>query len=423
MEKRAAWISCVAMLIVMIFSAAVSMDYESAGSNGYYIGTNEWMWPVPDCRTITSGFGHRISPAAGASSDHKGIDIGCAEGTNIVAAKDGEVIIAQTSSSEGNWIAIKHNKHWTSYYMHCSTLLVDVGDQVTKGQVIALSGNTGISTGPHCHFAVLKDGTYMNPLKYVDADEKIVYASGGASGVRKEMVDYALQFVGNPYVYGGTSLTNGTDCSGFTMRIYEHFQIAIPRTAAAQYAASEQITRDKLLPGDLLFYQDSSGGIGHVTMYIGNDQVVHASNRREGIKISSISYRQPCGYGRFIQASYTDEDLKYMSAVIAAEALSNSKQGQAGVGYVVMNRVAAGGGSVKKVVTAPNQFNSPWPQYVKKGAPGWAVETAVEVLEGTAENPIGTKKYFCSKSYAREKKIEEKGIEVGDNVFFDECEW
>lgn len=117
---------------------------------------------------------------------------------------------------------------------------------------------------------------------------------------RQNVVNYALQFVGNPYVYGGTSLTNGTDCSGFTMRVYEHFGYYIPRVASAQMNALSSVDLSAIQPGDLLFYRGSDGDIGHVTMYIGGGQVVHASNSRTGIIVSNVGYRTPCGAGRII---------------------------------------------------------------------------------------------------------------------------
>ncbi len=117
---------------------------------------------------------------------------------------------------------------------------------------------------------------------------------------RQNIVNYALQFVGNPYVYGGTSLTNGTDCSGFTMGVYAHFGYGLPRVAAAQCAALTHVDFSEMQPGDLLFYKDSSGNVGHVTMYIGGGQVVHASSSTTGIIISSVGYRTPCAVGRVI---------------------------------------------------------------------------------------------------------------------------
>lgn len=117
---------------------------------------------------------------------------------------------------------------------------------------------------------------------------------------RQEIVNYALQFVGNPYVYGGTSLTNGTDCSGFTMSVYAHFGYGIPRTAAAQQQGLTNVDLSSIQPGDLLFYKDKSGHVGHVTMYIGGGQVVHASSSTTGIIVSNLNYRSACAAARII---------------------------------------------------------------------------------------------------------------------------
>ena len=117
---------------------------------------------------------------------------------------------------------------------------------------------------------------------------------------RQEVVNYALQFVGNPYVYGGTSLTNGTDCSGFTMSVYAHFGYGLPRTAAAQMQGLSSVVLSAIQPGDLLFYRGKDGSIGHVTMYIGGGQVVHASSSTTGIIVSGIGYRTPCAAARVI---------------------------------------------------------------------------------------------------------------------------
>lgn len=108
--------------------------------------------------------------------------------------------------------------------------------------------------------------------------------SGSTLG--QQIANFACQFVGNPYVWGGTSLTNGADCSGFVMSVYAHFGISLPRVAADQANAGTSVSVDNLQPGDLLFYH----GFGHVAIYIGNGQVVHASNRATGIKISNYNY-------------------------------------------------------------------------------------------------------------------------------------
>lgn len=112
------------------------------------------------------------------------------------------------------------------------------------------------------------------------------------SATRTAIVAYAKQFLGNPYVYGGTSLTNGADCSGFTQAIFGHFGITTGRSSRDQAVKGRQISVDSVQPGDLLFYA-SGDYINHVALYIGGGQVIHASNETTGIIISPYNYRTP----------------------------------------------------------------------------------------------------------------------------------
>lgn len=116
------------------------------------------------------------------------------------------------------------------------------------------------------------------------ATETVKQESSSTSG--QAVADYAVQFVGNPYVYGGTSLTDGADCSGFVQSVYAHFGYSLSRTAASQAGDGVAVSLDSLQPGDLIFYH----GYGHVGIYIGGGQIVHASNPSSGIKISSYNY-------------------------------------------------------------------------------------------------------------------------------------
>lgn len=116
----------------------------------------------------------------------------------------------------------------------------------------------------------------------------------GGTEFGRNVADYALQFVGNPYVYGGTSLTGGTDCSGYTQSVYRHFGVSIPRTSGEQAGFGREIPYEEMEPGDLVCYS------GHVAMYIGGGRIVHASSRKEGIKVSNdpayrtiVSVRRP----------------------------------------------------------------------------------------------------------------------------------
>lgn len=114
----------------------------------------------------------------------------------------------------------------------------------------------------------------------------------GVSDVRVSLVQYALQFVGNPYVWGGTSLTHGVDCSGFSMQVYAKYGVYLPHSSRAQANCGTRINASEAQPGDLFFY-GSGGSVNHVAVYIGGGQVVHASNHRDGIKISNAYYRTP----------------------------------------------------------------------------------------------------------------------------------
>ena len=131
------------------------------------LGDIHFIWPVPSSSRITSGFGDRESPTEGASTTHKGIDIGAASGSDIVASAYGEVIISTYSASAGNYIMLNHGGGVYTVYMHASKLLVEVGDTVKQGDVIAKVGSTGYSTGPHLHFGIRADGEYINPRNYV----------------------------------------------------------------------------------------------------------------------------------------------------------------------------------------------------------------------------------------------------------------
>ena len=120
----------------------------------------------PSSGRITSGFGKRNSPTKGASTNHQGIDISASTGASIVAAADGEVVIATYSYSAGNYIMIDHGGGVSTVYMHCSQLLVSKGQTVKKGQTIARVGSTGYSTGSHLHFGIRSGGSYVNPSNY-----------------------------------------------------------------------------------------------------------------------------------------------------------------------------------------------------------------------------------------------------------------
>ncbi|MCM1536995.1 MAG: C40 family peptidase [bacterium] len=114
----------------------------------------------------------------------------------------------------------------------------------------------------------------------------------GVTDAGIDLANRAIQYVGCPYVYGGNSLSNGTDCSGFTMLLYAKYGISLSHSARAQARCGTEVSTSQLRPGDLVFYS-SGGGIDHVAIYIGGGQVCHASNPTNGIIITGVNYRTP----------------------------------------------------------------------------------------------------------------------------------
>lgn len=136
-------------------------------------------------------------------------------------------------------------------------------------------------------------GTVSSPVAGPGSSAAVV------SATRTAIVAYAKQFLGNPYVYGGTSLTNGADCSGFTQSVFAHFGITTGRSSRDQAAKGKEISMSAIQPGDLLFYASGSY-INHVAIYIGDGKIIHSSNPTTGITITKYNYRTPCKAATFL---------------------------------------------------------------------------------------------------------------------------
>ncbi|MCR5581003.1 MAG: C40 family peptidase [Pseudobutyrivibrio sp.] len=169
--------------------------------------------------------------------------------------------------------------------------------QLADGEEVAILDNT--QDDEWIKVDVDGDEGYVSS-EYVDIDLSLRTAmtltearyGEGVSDVRSAICDNALQYVGNRYVWGGTSLTNGVDCSGFTMQIMAQYGVYLSHSSRAQANEGTTISTSELKPGDLVFYGKGSY-INHVAIYIGGGQIVHASNKRDGIKISNYMYRTP----------------------------------------------------------------------------------------------------------------------------------
>lgn len=155
----------------------------------------------------------------------------------------------------------------------------------SKGTKITCYGTSGSFTkvkynGVYCYVST----NYLSSSPVSTSNTEV----NGATG--SQVADYALQFVGNPYVWGGSSLTNGADCSGFTMSVFAHFGYSLPHSSVSQRSCGTAVSSSSRKAGDLICYNNIDG-VGHVGIYIGNDQVVHAGNEATGIHISTWNYR------------------------------------------------------------------------------------------------------------------------------------
>lgn len=294
--------------------APASNDTVVAGATG----TESVEWPMAEgTYRITSTFG-----------SHNGIDLAGPLGTPIYAAADGVVVkAAPTASGYANWVVIDHNLDGKKYstlhaHMQFSSILVKVGDTVTKGQQIASVGDEGNSSGPHLHFEVwdggrFDGGTSIDPQEWLKAPHSggggnvecgtgVAAPSVDASGTVAAVIDSAYTQLGVPYSWGGGSLTGpsdgfaqgrgitGFDCSSL-MRyaVYNGTgkSLELPRVAAAQYQYTKgsPVEWDAMEPGDLIFW--SNGGasaIYHVAMYVGNGQMVEAPRTGIPVRVTGV---------------------------------------------------------------------------------------------------------------------------------------
>lgn len=144
-------------------AAASGVGYSNGST---VVGTGQFSWPVPSCTYLTSRFGLRVHPITGVTKSHTGIDIGAESGATIVAADGGTVVLAGVNSGYGNCVMIDHGNGYKTLYAHMSSIAVSNGQAVSKGDTVGYVGSTGLSTGPHCHYEVWKDGSRIDPEQF-----------------------------------------------------------------------------------------------------------------------------------------------------------------------------------------------------------------------------------------------------------------
>ena len=199
------------------------------------------------------------------------------------------------TKEKAGWVKIKINGSTAGYV---STDFVEIKkvyqeavsiEEEKEQQAIALmatENRTSTEAADHS-----ENGSAERTVQTTSVKKAAIKVSSNGS-LRNKIVEFALRFEGNPYVWGGTSLTHGADCSGFTQSIFENYGVDIPRTSREQAASGNSISFDEMQPGDLIFYR-RNGTINHVAIYIGNGKVIAAKSPGEGIRITNYDYRTP----------------------------------------------------------------------------------------------------------------------------------
>lgn len=260
--------------------------YQQTKGNRQYVSS---PFPFNWLSKVSSPYGWRVHPITGTKDYHKGIDIAVPIGTDICSGIDGQVREASYHSSYGYYIVVESEQGTQVKYAHCDTLLASVGQTVKKGDVIAKSGNTGNSTGPHLHMEILKNGDYFNPIFFSntnDVSTEPVYgvpSSPMGDGSFEALITEAERYLGYPYVWGGSNPSTSFDCSGFVYWVLNQSGVAdIGRTTAqGYYNYCIPVSPSDAQPGDLIFFTgtySTTNVVTHIGIYVGNGQMIHCGD-------------------------------------------------------------------------------------------------------------------------------------------------
>ena len=262
---------------------------------------------------VSSYYGYRKNQSSGAEEFHRGVDIAVPVGTAVYAAHDGIATTAAYDAHYGNYVVIEKDGYITKY-AHMDSLDVNAGQNVSKGEMIGKSGNTGSSTGSHLHIECLYNGAYYNPLFYFCAGMETIYGEeiGGNGGVVippdsfddaavQALMEEAAKYLGYPYVWGGSSPETSFDCSGFVCYVYTNSGVHdLPRTTAQGiYDQCASVSAADAKAGDVIFFTgtyQSGSPVTHVGIYCGNGMMIHCGDPIGYASVNS-SYWQSHFYG------------------------------------------------------------------------------------------------------------------------------
>ncbi len=281
---------------------------HAANSGTGTVSADGWTHPIPGLSRYQDNYG-----VARNLYTHAGEDLSAPLGTPIYAAAAGTVTHVACHIYEGRSpcnVIIDHGPdpdtglRVQTWYVHMypGGVLVNSGDQVIVGQQIALTGSNGNSSGPHLHLEVHAGSRVIDPTPFFAArgvDLRNPTTPPNVSGAAERALAWARTQIGTPYALGGTG-PDTYDCSGLTMRAYEHAGATLPRTSRQQYAATIRITPEQLQPGDLVFWSTdgTAAGIYHVALYAGEDRIVQAPAPGRTVEDQVLWRENLFGYGR-----------------------------------------------------------------------------------------------------------------------------
>ncbi|CAM3768412.1 NlpC/P60 family protein [Occultella aeris] len=281
---------------------------HAANAGAGSVSAEGWTHPIPGMSRYQDNYGQ-----ARNLYTHAGEDLSAALGTPIYAAAAGTVTHVACTMYEGRSpcnVIIDHGTdpdtglRVQTWYVHMypGGVLISHGDQVTVGQQIALTGSNGNSSGPHLHLEVHSGGQVIDPAPFFAArgvDLRNPTTAPQVSGAAGQALAWARTQIGTPYALGGTG-PDTYDCSGLTMRAYEHAGATLPRTSREQYAATIRITAAQLQPGDLVFWSTdgTAAGIYHVALYAGAGRIVQAPAPGSTVEDQVLWQENLFGYGR-----------------------------------------------------------------------------------------------------------------------------
>ena len=277
-------------------AAQAARRYGYASSNRAYYSGSYFVTNAQKRLALNVGF-TKIEKTAAMAAGKEDVQIRelKSDGGRVVGTLSGKDICYIVADKGSDWVYVESGE--VRGFVR--------GEQLKTGEEVSAFANTvgeeGLTTAAQT-VDPLDNTAYRYSLNTTKDVASILQALGTASVDRQAMISFAEQFIGNPYVWGGESLTQGCDCSGFTQQVYAQFGIALPRTSYEQADVGVKLPKEEAIPGDLLFYA-RDGVVYHVLMYIGDGKAINASSSSTGIVIQDVDYSKVCWACRYISES------------------------------------------------------------------------------------------------------------------------